>query len=127
VGERFRIATPETLIDVDDGHRVSANPALDRGVFVKAVSPLAGRSEAESLDNAEASAILATVMADGPRRSQAVKARASRGLLFHEIDRRDMCCVRPACSGSGPCGGAWNVLHMMSMVEESGLESHAGD
>jgi hypothetical protein len=81
VGERLRIAAPDTLIDLHDGHHVSANPALDRGV-VKALrlallngmlaqgkpkARIAGRSEAESLDDAETSATLACVMADGPR------------------------------------------------------------
>jgi len=63
---------------VHAGHHVSAMRALDLGV-VKAVSPLRGSSEGESLDDAEASAKISGVMADRPATRTGPGAETSRG------------------------------------------------
>jgi hypothetical protein len=50
------------LLDLPVGHHVRADPGLDRGP-VKAVSPVRGWSEAESLDRTESSRRIKDVMA----------------------------------------------------------------
>jgi hypothetical protein len=128
VGERFRIATPDTFDR--RSRRPSRSCQIPRSIerVVKAVSPLAGRSEAESLDDAEASARLASVMAEGPRRDQGVGRELATVNCSSEIDPRDSAACGLCVPRSVPLGGdAWNVLIIMSMVEGEAQDSHNRD